>query len=152
MNERLLNLITNPYTWVILVFIMALPYLLNYMRRFYPEKLRKQMEKEEACTLELQQKLEMKRMRKYITIGFIFSALLTVCIAYYFEIERGNISWIFIISMTPITFYAMIVEHRISKGKKCLQFYDKKEFFILVGIFVVVTSIIVTIILKIFAK
>ena len=146
------NLITNPYTWAFIVFTMALPYLVIYMRRFYPEKLRKQMEKEEACTLELQQKPEMKRVRKYVIIGFIFSVLLTVCIAYYFEIEKRNISLIFIISIIPITLYAMIVEQRISKGKKCLQFYDKKEYLQLVGIFVVMIVIIVTIVLKFFAK
>ena len=152
MNERLLNLITNPYTWAFIVFTMALPYILQYMRRFYPEKLRKQMEKEEACTLEKQQKPEMRRVRKYMFIGFFFSALLTICLPYYFEIEKRNIRWIFIISMTPITLYVMLVEHRISKGKNCLQFYDKKQYLQLLGIFVVITTVIVIIIFKFFAK
>jgi len=146
------NLITNPYTWLFIIFTMALPYILQYMRRFYPEKLRKQMEKEEACTLELQQKPEMKRTGKYLAIGFFVAIILTICIYYTFDIAKKHIGVIYTIFLSPTFIYVGVLQHKIKKGKNCLQFYDKKEYLQLVGIFVVITAIIVTIVLKFFAK
>jgi len=43
----------------------------------------KQMEQEEACTLKLNQKPEMKRMRKVANIGFILSVVMSYIVTYH---------------------------------------------------------------------
>jgi heme/copper-type cytochrome/quinol oxidase subunit 4 len=121
--ERLTYLFTNPYTWLLIVFISVLPYALKYIRRFYPEELQKQMEYEEACTLKLNQKHEMKQMRKVVTIGFILSVVVSYAVAYHL-IESSNntfkiFSNIFMVLMSTIAIYAMITEHKINKDKNC---------------------------------
>jgi len=37
--EHFKTLFANPYTWAYFAFIFTLPYLLKYMRQFFPKKL-----------------------------------------------------------------------------------------------------------------
>ncbi len=149
--ERLTYLFTNPYTWLFIVFILVLPYALKYIRRFYPEKLQKQMEQEEACTLKLNQKPEMKRMRKVVFIGFVLSILVSYIISYYviessdntFEIFKN----IFIVLMMIVSIYAMITEHKISKGKNC-HHVSIKYLTIMVAIIFIVALLVIFIFKK----
>jgi len=81
--EMLTNLVTNPYAWVFFIFTMSLPYTLIFIRRFYPEKLRDKMEKEEACTLKYNQKPEVKLYNNLVLLGMSGSVVISYFISYY---------------------------------------------------------------------
>ena len=67
--ERLTNLVTNPYTWLLFAFAISLPYILKYLRRFYPDNVRKKMEKEEACMIENNAKPKVKQLNRIFLLS-----------------------------------------------------------------------------------
>lgn len=139
MNEQALQhlkyLLTNPYIWLLLIFTICLPYILRYMRRFYPKKLQEQMAKEEACNLELHQKPEMQRTRKNMMVGIFISFVTSLAISYFSENSLSTFAIVFVSMMGALALYGGIVEHRESKGKKCLEIYDKRELLTQIGIY-----------------
>lgn len=139
MNEQAMQhlkyLLTNPYTWLFLIFTICLPYILKYMRRFYPRKLQEQMEKEEACNLELYQKLEMQRTRKNMIAGIFISFGISVVISYFSENILSTFEIVFVSMMGVVVLYSVIVDYRINKGKNCLKIYDKRELLTQIGIY-----------------
>lgn len=139
MNEQALQhlkyLLTNPYTWLLLIFTICVPYVLKYMRRFYSKKLQEQIKKEEACNLELHQKPEMQRTRKNMMVGTFISFGVSVAISYFSENFLGTFEIIFVSMIGIVALYGGIVEYRVSKGKKCLKIYDKRELLTQIGIY-----------------
>jgi len=121
--ERLSNLASNPYTWILFIFIMSLPYILKYLRRFYPEKLRKKMDKEEACTLEYQQKPEMKFVRKIILIGMLSVIFISYFVSFYFLTNLINplatFRNLFLIGALIVVIIAISFESKIKKDENC---------------------------------
>jgi len=138
--EKLIYLFSNPYTWLFIIFTFSLPYILKYMRRFYPKKLQQQMAEEEACILEINTKPEMKAMRKNVFIGFVLSIIISYIISYYLIASVDNtlrtFTNIFIGLSSLVAIYAMVTEYKINKDKKnCSDIYDKREFFTQIGIY-----------------
>ncbi len=121
--ERLLNLINNPYTWGLFVFVMALPYILKYMRRWYPKSWQESMAKEEACTLEYQQKPEMKFIRRILSIGLVSVVLISYVLAYYIlpniEYHLKTFRDLFLIGAVIIVILTIYFESKIKKNKNC---------------------------------
>jgi len=64
-------------------------------------------------------------------IGLSVSFVLVIIVSYSFN---KSFSTILTITLTPIMLYSMISEHKINKDKNCLDFYDKREFFTMIGI------------------
>jgi len=135
--EHFKTIFTNPYTWMMFAFILTLPYLLKYMRRFFPKKLQKKIEKEEACDLEYRQQPEIVRLRKKLIIGIIISLIVSAFISYLIEESWRIFTYIFASMITIVVLYAVIVEYILSKNKyiNCLKIYNKREILILIGIY-----------------
>jgi len=138
MNEQALEnlkyLLTNPYIWLFIIFIICLPYILRYMRQFLPKNLQEQMAKEEACTLKVNEKPEMKRMRKNMTIGIFISFVTSILISYFSEDSLHTFRIIFMCMMGIIALYSMVVDYKVNKGRNCLKIYNKSELITLVSI------------------
>ena len=121
--ERLTNLVTNPYTWLFLIFAMSLPYLLKYIRRFYPSTLREKMDKEEACTIAHQKKPEMQFVQKILVFGLLFSIVVSYVITYQLlsnlENSLRTFQNIFLGIYFPIMLVGLFYEHRIAKNENC---------------------------------
>jgi len=116
--ERLENLITNPYAWLLFAFIMSLSYILKFLRRFYPESVRQKMEKEEACTFEHQQKPQMIFVRKVVTFSFLPIIFISLIVShYFFPMIKGLFVYLLLVGMIPIAIWAMYVEYKISKDE-----------------------------------
>ena len=145
--EKLKYLFTNPYTWLFFAFILSLPYVLTYMRRFYPKELQKQMEKEEACTLKRNQKPEMKTMLKNVRLGSLFAFLISVLIAYSSENSLEVFKTFFMIIMMPIFIYAMAMEYKINKNKNC-NHVSVKYMLVMFAIIVLIAFIVVLVFKK----
>ena len=145
--EKLKYLFTNPYTWLFFAFILSLPYVLTYMRRFYPKELQKQMEKEEACTLKRNQKPEMKTMLKNVRLGSLFAFLISVLIAYSSENSLEVFKTFFLIIMMPIFIYAMAMEYKINKNKNC-NHVSVKYMLVMFAIIVLIAFIVVLVFKK----
>ena len=145
--EKLKYLFTNPYTWLFFAFILSLPYILTYMRRFYPKELQKQMEKEEACTLKRNQKPEMKTMLKNVRLGSLFAFLISVLIAYSSENSLEVFKTFFLIIMMPIFIYAMAMEYKINKNKNC-NHVSVKYMLVMFAIIVLIAFIVVLVFKK----
>jgi len=142
-----MHLFANPYMWLFIVFIFALPYIFRYIRQFFPKKLQEQMAKEEACNLELEQKPEMQYMRKNVTIGFFISLLVSSGITYFSNSSIKVFTNIFMSMMSVVALYSMIVQHKVTKGKVC----NYVSFRYWVAVFVIITLIAVMVIM-IFGK
>ena len=143
----------NELQWelgVIFIFIISLPVILQYIRRFYPKSLREKMEIEEACTLEVNQKLEMKRMRKIVFIGFVLSGIISYLLAYYFlpviQTKFKMFINIFVGSISLVTVYAMLSEYKINKDENCNEKIVGYKFMKWFGIFSLIGFCILTII------
>ncbi len=120
--EQLKYLITNPYSWVLIGAVLILPYLLKYMRILYPETLRKKMEEEEACTLELYQKPQMRTMRKNMVFAIVISLISSYVLGYHLMESSNPLRTsknIFVLLIVLIALYAIVVEYKITKGKSC---------------------------------
>ena len=142
MSERqwcmIKNLVTNPYTWVFFVFALSLPMILRYIRRFYPKSLQEAMEKEEACTLELNRRPEMKRLRKFMFIGLFCVVLISYLLSFYLLSDVVDPLMRFykvlvigiIIVIVPFIYY----ENKIRKGQDCKDVIVGYKFIKIVGI------------------
>ena len=150
MNEQTLEnlkyLLTNPYTWLFIIFTMCLPYILQYMRQFFSKKLQEQMAKEEACTLKVHEKPEMKRMRKNVTIGIFISFVASVLISYFSEDSLHTFRIIFMYMMGIVALYSMVVDYKVNKGRNCLKIYNKSELMTQVSIYAGLVVLLVLII------
>lgn len=110
-----------------MVAIISLGYVLQftlmYIRRFYPKSWQEAMEKEEVCTLEYQQKPEMKFIRKLVFIGFFSAILISYVLAYYVlpNIENHFKTFInlFLIGTGIIAVLAIYFEFKIKKDENC---------------------------------
>lgn len=122
--ENFIHIWTNPYSWLLIGTIIALPYLLKLMRRLYPESLRKKMEKEEACTLKLYQKPQMRTLRKNMVFAFVISFIASYVVGYHLVESTdplGTSKNIFVLLIVPIVLYAIVIEYKITKGKSCID-------------------------------
>jgi len=139
--EKLKYFLTNPYTWLFIIFIFSLPYILKYMRHFYPEKLQEQMAEEEVCTLEKSKKPEMKRLQKIFQIGTLFSFFVTLLVAYYYQSLEVT-KTVFISLMSLVAIYGTVTEYKINKDKTCshvsVKYYIAMLAIVLVIAFVVI--------------
>ena len=142
--EKLKYLLTNPYSWLLFAFILSLPYVLTYMRRFYPKELQKQMEKEEACTLKRNEKPEMKTMLKNVRLGSLFAFLISLIIAYFAENSLEVFKTLFMIIMMPIVIYAMVMDYKINKNKNC-NHVSVKYMLVMFAIIVLIAFIVILI-------
>ena len=140
--EKLKYLLTNPYVWLFFAFVLSLPYVITYMRRFYSKELQKKMEKEDACMLEANQRPEMKTMRRNALVGIVLSAGVSYIISYHFiELSCDRLKTFLNILSALISFvvvYMIVAERKINKGKKdkkCLNIYTKREFIMQIGIY-----------------
>ena len=143
----------NELQWelgVIFIFIISLPVILQYIRRFYPKSLREKMEIEEACTLEVNQKPEMKRMRKIVFIGFVLSGIISYLLAYYFlpviQTKFKMFINIFVGSIGLVAGYAMLSEYKTNKDENCNEKIVGYKFMKWFGIFSFIGFCILTII------
>lgn len=140
MNEQALYslkyLLTNPYVWLFFIFIICLPYVFQYMRRFFPKKLQEQMAKEEACNLEQQQKPETKRMLKNMYIALLISLATSIVVSYFSEDSLDMFNMVFAGMGGLGALYFSIINYRANKdNKNCLEIYDKREFIIQISIY-----------------
>jgi hypothetical protein len=140
--ERLTNLVTNPYTWLFLVFAMSLGYILQYIRRFYPNHWQEAMAKEEACTLEFQKKPEMKLVRKIIQIGFLSMLFISYILAFHLlkDLENPLTTFrnILYSGAMIIAGIAIYFEYKIKKDKSCKDVIVGYKFIKMVGIIEIV--------------
>ena len=140
--EKLKYLLANPYAWLLFAFILSLPYVLTYMRRFYPKELQKKMEKEDACMLEATQRPEMKTIRRNALVGIVLSVGISYIISYHLmELSCDSLKTFLNIFSALISFvvvYMIVAEHKINKGKKdknCSKIYTKREIIMQIGIY-----------------
>lgn len=151
--ERFENLVSDPYTWVFFIFIMSLSYILQYLRRFYPKSLREKMEKEEACNLEYQKKPEMKLVRKIILFGLLFSIIISYLITYNLLQNLGNkietFRNILLGIYIPIILTTLFYEYKTTKDKNCNDVIVGYKFIKWVGMFLLVTFVILSVIVVI---
>lgn len=123
MSERAMNLLTNPYTWVLFIFVMLLPYILKYIRRFYPESLREKMEKEEACTLEYQENPKVQMLYKIIQASFFISIFVSYLTVYHLfdsiENKFKTAFNLFVGIMSFIVIVGVYFDYKLSKDKNC---------------------------------
>ena len=140
--EKLKYLFTNPYTWLFIVFVFALPYVLKYIRRFYSKELQKKMEKEDACMLEANQRPEMKIVRRNALVGIVLSVGISYIISYHLmELSCDSLKIftnIFSVLISFVVVYMIVAEHKINKGKKdkiCSKIYTKREIIMQIGIY-----------------
>ena len=121
--ERFENLVTNPYTWVLFIFTMFLPYILKYIRRFYPKKLQEKMNKEEACTLEFNQQPKIKFLNKVMTTGMISSVVISYLITYHLLSNLENKLSMFIdlfgSMLLSIALIISILQSKVKNNKDC---------------------------------
>jgi len=134
----------------IVLFSFSLTYVLKHMRRFYPAKLQEKMAKEEACTLKVNKKPEMKAMRKNVFIGFVLSIIISYIISYYLIASVDNtfrtFTNIFIGLFSLVAIYAMVTEYKINKDKNCNDMIVGYKFMKWVGIFMGLVFVIALII------
>jgi len=57
MIDRMLYVFSNPWSWIGVAFVLALPYLLVFIRSFYPQKIQ---DKIKACELKQQNPITYK--------------------------------------------------------------------------------------------
>ncbi|PTB88174.1 hypothetical protein C9925_00015 [cyanobacterium G8-9] len=124
--ERLTNLLTNPYTWIGIVAIFSLTFILPYIRRFYPQSWQEAMAKEEACNIEHQQRPEIRRLRNIFFINSIFIVL--ICYLYVYQILEFEDNKILIIKAfsRPIDVFIILVSMLILLAGVIMTFYEKK--------------------------
>jgi len=136
--ERLTNLLTNPYTWLLFTFTMLLPYILKFIRRFYPKSWQEAMAKEEACTLEFHKKPEMKLVRRIITIGILSTIFFSYILVFHFlknlENPLNTFRNIFLSSAMFIVAISIYYESKIKKDKNCNDVIVGYKFMKIVGI------------------
>jgi len=116
------------------------------MRQFFPKKLQEQMAKEEACTLKVHEKPEMKRMRKNVTIGIFISFVVSVLISYFSENSLHTFRIIFMYMMGIVALYSMVVDYKVNKGRNCLKIYNKSELMTQISIYAGLVVLLVLII------
>ena len=134
--EKFIYLFSNPYTWLLIVFTMGLPYLLKYMRRLLPKKVQEQMAKDEACTLEWRQKPEIKRIHRNMHIGIFISLVTSFIVSYCIDNTFHRVYVIFISIAIVVLIYSGIAERKVKRDKNnCSNIYGKREFIIQVGIY-----------------
>jgi len=121
--ERFENFVTNPYTWLLFVFTVSLPYILRYIRRFYPEKLQENMKKEEACALEFNQKPKIKFLNKVMTTGMISSVVISYLITYHLlsnlENKLSMFVNLFASMILLIVLIISILQSKVKNDKDC---------------------------------
>jgi len=148
-TQMLTNLVTNPYTWLFFVFIIALPYVLQYLRRFYSKSWQKAMAKEEACRLEHHKKPEMKLVRKIINIGFLSMLFVSYVLSFHLLTDLVNplktFTYIFFGGAMLIMAVSIYYESKIKKDKNCNDVIVGYRFMKIVGImevlFIVIAGI-----------
>ena len=142
MNEQqtqmLSNLVTNPYTWIFFGFIIALSYILQYLRRFYPKSWKKAMAKEEACHLEYRKKPEMKLVRKIINIGLLSMLLISYVFSFHLLTDLVNplntFTFIFYAGAMLVIAVSIYYQSKIKKDKNCNDVIVGYKFMKIVGI------------------
>jgi hypothetical protein len=115
--------------------------MMQYMRRFYPQKLQKQMEIEESCTLELQQKPQMKRLRKEVMIALTFAFVVSVVVGYFSDAPLRLFQTTLVSLGMIIMAYAITVELKVNKGIKICNHVERKYYiamFAAIGVFALV--------------
>jgi len=136
--EMLTNLVNNPYTWLFLGFIVSLAYILQYMRRFYPNHWQEAMAKEEACTLEFQKKPEMKLVRKITLIGFLSMIFISYILSFHLLSDLVNpldtFTKIFLSGAMFIMAISIYYQSKIKKDKNCNDVIVGYKFMKIVGI------------------
>ena len=144
--EDLKYLFSNPYVWLFIIFSFSLPYILKYIRRFYPEKLQQQMAKEEVCILEKSKKPEMKHLQKIFQIGTLFSFFVTLLVAYYYQsLEVTKTVFISLVSLIAI--YVTVSEYKIKKDKTCSHI-SVKYYIVMFVIICIITFVLATVFKK----
>ena len=123
MIDNLVFLFSQIEFWIFFLMCMALLPILMYVRRFYPDSVREKMQREEACTLEVNQKPEMKRLRKIVFIGLVLSVVISYILAYYLlpvmQTQFKMFVNISIGSTSLVAGYSMLSEYKINKDKNC---------------------------------
>jgi hypothetical protein len=136
--ERLENLVTNPYTWVLFVFAMSLPYVLKFSRRFYPKKLQEKMKKEEACTLEFNQKPKIKFLNKVMVTGMASSIVISYLITYHLlsNVEKQLSMFVNLLASMILLIVIIIafLQSKVKNDKNCNDVVVGYKFIKIVGI------------------
>ena len=120
--EKLTYMFANPYSWLFISVVVGLPFLLKLMRHLYPETLRKRMEEEEACILELYQNPKLKRLRKGLFLALGVSIGVSYVAGYHFIDSPNPLRTslnVFYPIMILAALYLGVVEYKITKGKNC---------------------------------
>ena len=154
MNEQqtqmLSNLVTNPYTWIFFGFIIALSYILQYLRRFYPKHWKEAIAKEEACHLEYRKKPEMKLVRKITNIGFLSILLISYVLSFHLLTDLVNpldtFKNIFLSGAVFIMLISIYYQSKIKQDKNCNNVIVGYKYIKIVGIVEIIIFIILLII------
>lgn len=150
MIDNFILLFSQIEIWIFILMSMALLPILMYLRRFYPDSVREKMQREEACTLAVNQKPEMKRLRKIVFIGFVLSVVISYILAYYLlpviQTQFKMFVNIFIGSTSLVAGYSMLSEYKINKDKNCNDKIVGYKFMKWFGIFSLVAYCILIII------
>ena len=152
MNEQLLeslnNLISNPYTLIFLGLIF--PFILLFIRRFYPEDLRRRMEKEEDCTLKLQQKPQMTLARKVLLFGGLVIAVISFIVSHYvFPTIKDLFINLLLVGIMPMVIWVLYVDYKLGKDKNCNDVVVGYKFMKWFGIFSLIVFVILSVIVVI---
>jgi Ca2+/Na+ antiporter len=87
--DRLVALLTNPWLWYLIATIVFLPLFLKYIRRFYSEKAKKEIEIYESW----QKSESMKKMNKVTFIGWLFFSVIIFLLLIFIEwVVCGKVS------------------------------------------------------------
>ena len=131
--EKLKYLLANPYWWLFFAFMLSLPLLIKYIRRFYPKELQEKIMEAEACVLKRNKKPEIKRIQFFFNIGILFALIIGAFVAYL----SNNILMAYVPVFVVILIFVRY-EKLINKGKKdknCSKIYTKREIIMQIGIY-----------------
>jgi heme/copper-type cytochrome/quinol oxidase subunit 4 len=148
MVQQLERLTTNPYAWVFFGFIILLPYILKFLRRFYPKHWQEVMQKEASCILEFQKSKERKSIRNFTLIGFFLSVMVSYVFIYlvldiHYKFEVFIIT-IFLI-MVIFALFRMIKEYQVLKKKNCNNVIIGYKYVKIIGILIIIALIVMLI-------
>ena len=134
----LTNILTDPYTWLVLGFIISVGYILRYIRRLYPKSLQEAMEKEEACTLRYQKNPEIKLIRKIINMGLLSMLFISYILSFHVLTDLVNPLYTFMnIFLSGAVLIIVIGDYykgKIKKDKSCNNVIVGYKFIKIVGI------------------
>jgi magnesium-transporting ATPase (P-type) len=95
--------------------------------------------------VELQQKPQMKRMRKMVMIGFFFAFIVSAIVGYFSDAPLRLFQATLVPLLMIVAAYAIAVEYKVNKGINMCDYVERKYYFAMFAVIGVFALIIVRI-------